>query len=371
MKTLLQGAGIALSVVILLSVALCFVWFKTYRATVVINSSVDAQSRPVAEKPSTEENVEITGTQQERTPLAVTFTGDIMLDRSVWKEIQQHGAHYPFENIESIVGKTDLLIGNLEGPVTERGSHAVPNGTLLFKFDPSTISPLKDAGFVAVSLANNHTRNQGKQGLEDTRRFLRDEGVAAFGDPWTVEDESVWRTIVNGWSLAFVGWNRIETPEDTSDALVDLVRSLDSEVDRVVVLPHWGAEYVPQRVSERALAERLIAAGADLIIGTHPHVVQGLEEIDGRLVAYSLGNFIFDQSWSVPTQQGVILKVIFDESKPLNIDVEPVQITAAQPRQASSSERKAVFGRIKASSTPSVGEALVGGDGAFDIGATD
>jgi poly-gamma-glutamate capsule biosynthesis protein CapA/YwtB (metallophosphatase superfamily) len=296
-----------------------------------------------------------------RGEVVVAFAGDIMLDRDVWLKMKQFGVEYPFKHVGTIVGDPELFVANLEGPVTDRGTHAVPNGSLLFKFDPSTVAPLKTTGIDAVSLANNHTRNQGQAGLDDTRRLLNEATVAHFGDPRLMDAEYVWRTERNGRSFAFVGWNRIEVADDRRDATIDLVRTLDGEVDAVVVLPHWGAEYVAQRQAEVDDARALIDAGADLIIGAHPHVVQGVEVYRDRLIAYSLGNFIFDQYWSTPTQQGLVVAITFDEANVVTAELRPVVVPKAQPRLASDEERSTILERIASMSAPALREQILSG----------
>lgn len=272
-------------------------------------------------------------TQPPKPPLKLTFVGDIMLDRSVWTKIKAGGADYPYQKLGTLFDGADLVVANLEGPVTERGNHAIPGGSLLFKFEPATIAPLKAAGLHVVSLANNHTRNQGQAGLDDSRQLLTDAGLQVFGDPKQIRRDDVLTIDVGSWKLAFIGWNLIEVAATGEAEMLSLVTQVDQEVDQVIVVPHWGNEYKPHTAEQERLAHALIDHGADLIVGAHAHVVQGVESYRGRPIIYSLGNFIFDQYWSEPTQRGAAAHITLEEDR-LTLGLTPVDLHASQPRPA-------------------------------------
>lgn len=313
-------------------------------------------NQPVNEMPLPESPAE---PEPARPPIELVFVGDIMLDRDVWSKMERFGADYPFRKLEDLLAGADLVIGNLEGPVTERGSHAVPYGNLLFKFDPSVVDPLREAGIDAVSVANNHTLNQGREGLIETREHLQAGDIASFGDPKMVSVDNVWITSVGEWQLAFVGWNQIEIPDNGQGQLLDIVRTLeaDLEIDAIIVLPHWGAEYRPQTDSQTNDAHALIDAGVDLIIGAHPHVVQGIEIYQDRFVAYSLGNFFFDQYWSTATQEGLVIRYRLSEAAD-EVILVPITLVAAQPMAAESATVAEILATIANLSHPDLGASI-------------
>lgn len=288
-----------------------------------------------------------------REPIELVFVGDIMLDRDVWSKMERFGADYPFRKVGDLFAGDGLVIGNLEGPVTERGSHAVPYGNLLFKFDPSAVQPLREAGVDAVSLANNHTFNQGKEGLFETRVSLQADNIASFGDPQIVTVDNLWKTSVGEWQLALIGWNQIEISDDGQDQLFDIIRTLeaDSTIDAIIVLPHWGSEYQAQTTNQVEAAHGLIEAGVDLIIGAHPHVVQGVEVYQDRFIAYSLGNFIFDQYWSEATQRGLVVRYRLSEAAD-EVTLMPITLAAAQPTPATDADREDILTAIANLSHP-------------------
>lgn len=334
--------------------------FSTLCIAVVLGGYILWNSRsaeaPVVESVSeiqqpTDAPTDEISTPAPRAAIKLMFVGDIMLDRSVWSKMSARGLDYPFRKLDNLFTGADLVVANLEGPVTDRGSHAVPGGSLLFKFEPETVASLVAAGFDLVSLANNHTHNQGAAGLVDTQENLRAGGLTPFGHPRQVSLEDVAQVEVNGWTFAFIGWNMIEVSDTYQAELMTLIEQLDSVVDRVVILPHWGNEYKPQTSQQIATAHALIDAGVDLIIGAHPHTVQGVEIYNNRPIFYSLGNFIFDQYWSDPTEQGLAVRVTISETA-TETELVPIDLRESQPRTATEVLRETVLTRIlNASST--------------------
>jgi poly-gamma-glutamate synthesis protein (capsule biosynthesis protein) len=264
--------------------------------------------------------------------------------------MQANGFMYPFLKIDRLFDGADLVIGNLEGPITTRATHASPNGPLLFNFDPGSTPILKQIGFSALSLANNHTYNQGKSGFTETKEHLKNAGLEVFGHPREVNANDVLKIQMHGHRYAFVGWNMIEVDDPATEALLALIRELDQSVDRIVVLPHWGAEYRSQTTTQVESAHALIEAGADLIVGAHPHVVQGVEVFENRPILYSLGNFIFDQYWSEPTQEGLAVQVAWTEQS-LTVTFLPIDLHASQPHVADETIAARIMERILDSST--------------------
>lgn len=288
---------------------------------------------------------ESTASVVSRQPLSLNFVGDLMLDRSVYLKTKASGSDYPYRKIGDLFDNADLVIGNLEGPVTERGNHAVPSGSLLFKFEPTVTNGLKSAGFDILSLANNHTYNQGATGFADSLTNLQAAGISPIGNPRQISDDDILIREVEGWKLAFIGWNTIEVTDDHETELIALIRAIKPTVDRVIIMPHWGGEYKPQTKSQIASAHALVDAGADIIIGGHAHTVQGVEVYNNCPIFYSLGNFIFDQYWSDPTEQGLMVKLTLSDDATV-AQVVPIDLRQSQPREASGAISGAILARL-------------------------
>ena len=232
----------------------------------------------------------------------VLAVGDVMLGRGM-AESQDI-----FDEVAGELQGADLTIGNLEGAIGTRPAAGVGIPLLL---PPEAPARLAAAGFDLLSLANNHSLDAGTSGLDGTRLALQAVGI----DP--LENGRVAVREVAGRSFAFVGWNDLGIPSE--EELLVNVRQADGEADHVIVIVHWGREY--QRhplLPQRELARRLFNAGADIILGSHPHVVQPLEvhapsglQDGAKLVAHSLGNFVFDQGWD-DTVHGLALRLLFD-----------------------------------------------------------
>ncbi|MDQ6525345.1 CapA family protein [Nocardioides sp. LHD-245] len=265
----------------------------------------------------------------------LTVVGDIMLGRRVGTRAAAAGdPGAPLRPLQGRLRSADLTVGNLESALSADGPPQ--QGGDSFAAPPAVVDGLSDAGFDALSLANNHTGDYGEQALLDTLDLLADGPVRAFGAGRDLAEAG--RAYVaerNGVRFGFLAFNAIgETPRATRNRpgalsvrmpprtgpLVERdltrverrVRRLDGEVDVVVVLPHWGTQYTHVAEPVQAqVARRLVDAGADLVAGGHPHWVQGVAWYDGALVAHSLGNFVFDMDFMTQTQQGVVLEAVF------------------------------------------------------------
>jgi len=201
--------------------------------------------------------------------------GDIMLDRGVRLKMDEYGVSYPWEQVERFLRGTHFVVGNLEGTVSERPSRFTYNPPFQFVFDPSAVEEMR-ALINLVSLANNHSRDVGIAGEEETREWLDDLGVAWFGsfaDPTLIRIAGA-----GGFQIAFVGWNVFASSEDT---LVKAIAQARDEADFTVVMPHWGTEYQSVHSAEqRRLAERIVGMGADLIVGFDVHLLIQLSGAD-------------------------------------------------------------------------------------------
>jgi gamma-polyglutamate biosynthesis protein CapA len=252
-------------------------------------------------------------------PVEILFVGDIMLDRSVRSKIDAYGFDYLFEDIKSIFEGADLVVGNLEGTVTQNPSVSQKNnGVLRFTFATSTAFKLRELGFTHVSLANNHALDFGEFGFEDTEHYLTNAGLYFFGSPHN-DRNSLSMPIVNEEKICLLGYHSLFNAS-TATTISELGKSANF-CDYTIIFAHWGEEYQDKpEESTRGLARSFIDAGADLIIGAHPHVIQPVEIYKGKAIFYSLGNFVFDQDFSTETRQGLAVRLeLTDKTQRLHL----------------------------------------------------
>jgi gamma-polyglutamate biosynthesis protein CapA len=280
----------------------------------------------------------------ERHEYTLLFTGDIMLSRAVGLRIAgQKDWSFPFHLIADTLRTADLRYGNLECPVSDRGRNL--HHLYSFRADPRVIEGLKAAGFNVVSQANNHAYDWGPEALLDTLQRLRAAGIQPVGAGQNILAAHYPLLVrVGGLRIAFLAYVNIDPKEaaagvdrpgvawlDPAQALAD-IRFARPLADLIVVCPHWGVEYALQPTREQVeLAHQMIDAGADMIVGSHPHVVQPLENYHDHWIAYSLGNFVFDQQDSA-THRGLMLRVLVRDKR--IADVLPLAIKINSSFQA-------------------------------------
>ncbi|MFH0928478.1 MAG: CapA family protein [bacterium] len=244
-------------------------------------------------------------------PVRLLFLGDIMLDRDIAKLLEKTSLGDWVKNWRTPeeLSEYDLVVANLEGPFTE--TRIKTSKTIAFRFDPELLTDLKAAlSLDAVSIANNHTLDMGQEGLKNSKNYLEAAAIKYFGLSDGVSDDSVQTFLIGDQKITLIGFNDT-FPKPSEDELVKKIEGL-KEPGTVIVFIHWGVEYktVHSQAQEK-LAEKLIDAGADLIVGSHPHVVQDVGEYQEKTIVYSLGNFIFDQFFSKATMRGAALEVTF------------------------------------------------------------
>jgi poly-gamma-glutamate capsule biosynthesis protein CapA/YwtB (metallophosphatase superfamily) len=272
------------------------------------------------------------------------FVGDVMLSRSVGARMKaENDWTYPFLKVAETLRAADLTFGNLECPISDTGRNR--HHLYSFRADPQAIEGLKFAGFDVMSVANNHMFDWGRPALMDTVERLRAAGIRPVGAG--ANDLAAHYPVLvnlNGVRIAFLAYVNVPPEEATAGpdrpgvAWLDPGRTLAdirfarTLADLVIVSLHWGVEYSRRPLrSQVELAHQMIDAGADLVVGSHPHVTQPLEEYHGRWIAYSLGNFIFDQH-DPPTHHGLMLDVTLAGKQIAS--VSPVPITIDRSLQA-------------------------------------
>lgn len=277
-------------------------------------------------------------------------TGDVILARSVNNRVvRMNNFKYPFEETVDFLKNADAVFINLESPL-------IPNCPLTdtgMKFcgDQRNVAGLVYGGVNAVSIANNHMGNYGIYGIDSTVDLLKKNNinVTGNGQPAII--------IIRDKKFGFLGYNDIGGKE-SGIAWADIpqvqqeIQDLKKQVDFVITTFHWGVEYTASpSVRQTELAHAAIDAGADLIIGNHPHWVQGVEQYKDKFITYAHGNFIFDQMWSRETQEGVLGRYTFNNEGLVEVKFFPVIIEDySKARFATEEEADKILSRMKEAS---------------------
>jgi len=330
---------------------------------------------------------------------AATWTlfagGDILLDRGVYKTlvVENKGADFPFDGgtaeitsryccssfgwelprtkrtgsagaVRALIEGADLAIANFENPAPNRPSWHT-RGTV-FSADPALIDGLAAVGIDYLSLANNHIRDAGGQGIIQTianitRRGIEVSGagkdLAAARKPAMLE--------ANGTTVAVLGYDAIagyyhattdkigSAPLTASIVRADIKAARNAGADLVIVFPHWGTEYRSKPfAAQQRLARMIIDSGADMVIGNHAHWAAAMEVYDGKPIWYALGNFVFDQTWSEPTMEGITLELTFEGAELVQARMRPhIILDRAQPNFLDpADDGKLVMGQVYSAS---------------------
>ncbi len=272
----------------------------------------------------------------------LSFVGDIMLDRGVKQSVVKNlGGDYSlmFKDVPQIKD-ADIAFANLEGPVSDQGTDL--NNLYSFRMDPKVLDALKDAGFDALSVANNHIGDWGRSAFADSIARLKEKDLLPIGGDINYAEATKPKIIEkNGLKIGYIGFTDVgpdnmeagNPPAGGPGILLasdpnfeSIVQKASEQVDALVVSFHFGEEYKDTTERQKQLAHLAIDSGAKIVVGTHPHVAQGVEEYEGGLIMYSLGNFIFDQAFSKDTMQGLMVEVKIDKNLNLNYKKELVKL---------------------------------------------
>lgn len=292
--------------------------------------------------------------------IKIMAVGDIMLGASATPEIQARGYDYPFDATRALFAEADIVIGNLEGPLTVRGV-AEGDKKYVFRSPPDKVAPaLRKAGFTVVSLANNHTLDYGVDGLHDTLLALDQAGIKYFGAGMdgaaaraaVIQQVADTKIAFLGYSLTYPEnfWaekNKPGTAFGHAKHIETDVAKAKQEADLVVVSFHWGRESTTElRYYQPQLARVAIDAGATLVLGHHPHILQGVERYQEGLIFYSLGNFAFG-SYSQRARRSAIAEITIRDKRLAQARLLPLNVynpeVIFQPQLLSGSEAHAVI----------------------------
>lgn len=245
--------------------------------------------------------------------ITMAAVGDVMLGRSVREQILQRGDWtWPFLQTKKQLAETDVTVGNLESPIVKDCTQH--ENRMVFCTNPEALTGLTAAGFDVMTLANNHMLNYGAKGLSDTRELLNEVGIGAtYNGELTIAE-------VKGLRMGFLGYDDVSRPLDL-DEVKEQVASAAAVSDVTITMVHWGNEYMASpSARQREIAVAMAESGADMIIGSHPHWLQPVENLGRTLVFWSLGNFVFDQMWSEETRRGAMAKIDFKFKDDILID---------------------------------------------------
>ena len=301
--------------------------------------------------------------------------GDIMLDRGVYETlaVKRKGADFPFDGgtaeitsrvccspfgwdvprtrrtgnagaFRALIKGADIALANFENPAPNNPKWHT-KGTV-FSADPKFIDGLAGAGIDYVSLANNHIRDAGGAGLLQTITNIQKRGIAYSGAGRNLAAARTPAVFdMAGTKVAILGYDAIagsyhataskigSAPLSARNVKEDVAAARKAGADLVIVYPHWGTEYDPTPfANQKALARMIIDNGADMVIGNHAHWAAAMEVYNGKPIWYALGNFVFDQTWSEPTMEGITLELTFRGTRLVQVHIRPhIILDKAQP----------------------------------------
>lgn len=286
-----------------------------------------AASLPTLEKPEPKET-------------RLLFLGDMMLDRGVENSVKNNmGGDFArlFENISTTLKEADLVFGNLEGPVTAGGTNV--GSRFSFAMDSKILPVLVANNFKMVSFANNHVGDRSNSGFLDTLNNLDTAGLPYVGAGRNFAEASAVKIVMaDDLKIGFIACTdvgpdwlaaTINNPGIllcSNSKLPEIITAAQNQVDFLIFTAHWGAEYHPKSTRQTTLAHMAIDNGADMVIGHHPHVIQATEWYNGKFIAYSLGNFIFDQYFADETMQGLLVDATIEKHAIKKITLKVVEL---------------------------------------------
>lgn len=248
----------------------------------------------------------------DRREVKIIFGGDLMFDRHIRSKAEEGDYNSIFDDLREYLLSADVVLANLEGPITEatsvsQGSKIGSPENYTFTFSPEIIDVLEESNIRLVNLGNNHILNFGDWGLNQTKEFLKYSSIKYFG----ILGREGHFYKKNGLNIYFINYNEFQNIISRDDILKE-VSEANEAFDFVVVYTHWGDEYKEEpREDIREFAHKLVLVGADLIIGSHPHVIGEIEYFEDVPIYYSLGNFVFDQYWEESVRKGLLVEVSF------------------------------------------------------------
>ena len=301
----------------------------------------------------------------------LAVVGDIMLARGVARKIREQGLEYPLARTAARLQRADFAFANLESPFGLKG-RPIPDKLIWFRADPSYVAALTGAGIDAVTLANNHILDYDTENFLETLEILERNGILYTGGGRTLgEARRPLLAEVKGIRVAFLGYSQFAdlfwswkyrrsfaatgtlpgVAPMREDYIIEDIRQARSVADIVVVAFHWGEEYQNYPTAAQvALGHRAVETGADIVLGFHPHAIQGIEFYRQGVIAYSLGNFVMDQKRDI-TRESMILEFLLSPRGVLGVEIVPAMIDEGQPRILEGEERLQLLSKFRSLSS--------------------
>ncbi len=293
--------------------------------------------------------------------VSLSFVGDVLPGEYLTALMEQQGYDYPYRQALLYLSEPDIMAGNLEMPITKRGT-PIENQPYVYKGSPDALPALRDAGFDVLSLATNHAMDQGVEGLQDTIKYMNEAGLGHMGTGNNDKEAFTPHIIeTKGIKVAYIGLSRViplsslkadrntpgiaETYDTTRAAAA--IKSAKDEADIVVVMVHWGEDGKDKpNDNQKSLAKAYIDAGADLVVGSHPHVLQGFEMYKGKWIAYSLGNFVFTAYPKEALAETGVLDALCSKDGECSLTFNPMKVVAGQPTPMQEEDAKTLLQRL-------------------------
>ncbi len=339
-------------------------FFIAALAILLLASPTQARSSEInqADQPVSEPTISATSDPSAR--IDIIAVGDIMLDGTARPTLTEQGYDYPFAQMLPLFNGAQIVFGNLEGPLTHRGTPE-QDKKFVFRSPPAKVSAaLKNAGFNVVSLANNHTLDYGAEGLAQTLEALDSVGIQYAGAgsdlkaarrPVIFEVDNQ-RVAILAYSVTlpenfYAGKNRPGTAFAHEEHVRDDVLAARLQADIVLVSFHWGQEgKTDLRDYQTRLGRLAIDSGASAVIGHHPHILQGIERYKDGIILYSLGNFTFG-SYSMSSARSAVAKLRFQNSRLRQVQLFPINVNnfevQFQPQLLRGEEADAVLENLR------------------------
>ncbi|WP_154989416.1 CapA family protein [Priestia megaterium] len=276
--------------------------------------------------------------------VTATMVGDIMLGRNVEKVTNRQGQDYLFRDVESYFKNSDYSTANFDHPVTANDEYPAQDKPIVLRTDEQSVKTLKNLNLSVLNAANSHSMDYLEQGLNDTVKAFNQSKMDFVGMGRNLEEASnINYQTVNGIKIATLGFTDTYTAYSAAndndpgilpakpEIFIPLIQEAKEKANLVVVHAHWGEEYdTTPSPRQKGLAKAMADAGADIILGHHPHVLQPIDTYKNTVIFYSLGNFVFDQGWSA-SRESALVQYKLKKDGTARFEVTPLLIKEATP----------------------------------------
>ncbi|HWI61787.1 MAG TPA: CapA family protein [Symbiobacteriaceae bacterium] len=300
--------------------------------------------------------------------ITLTVAGDFMLARGVARAMRENGTLYPVAAVKEHLSKADLTFVNLESPIGVKGT-ALPGKQIWFRAPPEAMENLKATGVDGVTVANNHILDYDTENFLETLDSLKQAGIKYVGGGRNISEARKPMVLeAKGVKIAFLGYSQFAdlffdwnyprsfsatdtlpgVPRIQEDWLAEDIKAAKALAPIVAVAYHWGDEFQNYPNDEqKRLAHKTVDLGADLVLGYHPHAIQGFEIYNGKFIAYSTGNFIMDRQDTDLARESMILDFTLSPGKVRAVNVLPVWIKAEQPYIMTGAEGETLLQKMR------------------------